>query len=367
MKKKLYPMIFKPMLQERVWGSDRLVKEFGKELPEGCEGKSIGESWEISAMGDGRNSEVANGYLAENALDDILETYLGDLVGDNVFDYYNMQFPLLVKILDVQDRLSVQVHPDDNTAFERFESFGKTECWYVMEASEDAKIYMGFKREVEAGEFYLKCKDGSVEELLNVYHPQAGEAFFIPAGTVHACGGGLVIAEVQEPSDITFRLYDWGRENDPKTARQMFLDEAIDCIDYHPYDDAKYHTRKSDKSVTIADCEQFTASIVRLSEPCSLQTEQFNSCIAFVCTGGRASFGAGGAQYEIGRGGSILIPADVDEFSISPLEQGTTLLEAHVRKIEEAPDEYINEGTEATLPGEKEDIDEEDEDGYYKS
>lgn len=366
MKKKLYPMIFKPLLQERVWGGNRLAGQFGKEIPEGSEGKPLGESWEISAMGEGRNSEVANGYLAENTLDDILETYLGDLVGDNIFEYYNMQFPLLVKLLDVQDRLSVQVHPDDNTAFERFESFGKTECWYVMDASPEAVIYMGFKREVSAGEFYLACKEGTVENLLNVYHPQAGEAFFIPAGTVHACGGGLVIAEVQEPSDVTFRLYDWGRENDPKTARQMFLDEAIDCIDYGPYDDAANHTQKSDKSVTIADCEQFTASVVRLNEPCSLQTEQFNSCIAFVCTEGRASFGADGAQYEIRRGGSILIPADVEEFSISPLEQGTTLLEAHVRKIEEEPDEYINEGTEATVPGGQEDM-EDEEDGYYKS
>ncbi|MBR5056892.1 MAG: class I mannose-6-phosphate isomerase, partial [Bacteroidales bacterium] len=222
MNRKLYPMTFEPLVEERAWGS---------------------ESWLVAAMGEGRNSVVTNGFLAENDLDDILETYMGDLVGESIFNYYNLQFPLLVKILDVRENLSVQVHPDDTIAFERFFDYGKSECWYVLESSPDARIYMGFKRETSAGEFYEKCKDGTVVELMNVIHPEAGEAFFIPAGTVHACGGGLKIAEVQEPSDITLRLYDWGRENDPATARQMHLEEALDCIDYGKFDEARFRTR----------------------------------------------------------------------------------------------------------------------------
>ena len=368
MNRKLYPLKFKPLLQERIWGSDRLVKSFGKQIPIDEDGNPsiadtshIGESWEISAMGEDRNSEIAEGYLAENTLDDILETYMGDLVGDNIFDYYNMTFPLLVKILDIQERLSVQVHPDDETAGLRFDSYGKTECWYVMEASDTAKVYMGFKREVSAGEFYEKCKDGTVEELLNVYHPQAGDAFFIPAGTVHSCGGGLVIAEVQEPSDITFRLYDWGRENDPKTARQMFLEEAIDCIDYMPYDDKAFHTHRSDRSITVADCPQFTASVVKLRERCTLNTEDFNSCVAFICTEGEVSVRADkGEDVPLRRGESMLIPASVDGFSLTPVGGAATLFEAHIRKIEDEPDDYINEGVSA-IPAE------EGEDGHYKN
>lgn len=364
-------MKFTPILQPRVWGGDRLIKGFGKELPKDDEGNpvtlpengGIGESWEISAMGEDRVSEVSEGYLAGNPLDDILETYLGDLVGDNIFDYYNMQFPLLVKLLDVEEYLSVQVHPDDDTAAERFEDFGKNECWHIMEASENATVYMGFKRDVTAGEFYEKCKDGTVKELLNEYHPKAGESFFIPAGTVHACGGGLVIAEVQEPSDITFRLYDWGRENNPATARAMHLEEAIDCIDYRKYDDALCHTLPSASSVTIADCESFTASVVRTDKPVSLQTEDFNSCIVFICTEGSATFRteADKAGCSLNRGETILIPANSDDFTIIPAAGGVTLLEAHIRKIEERQDDYINEGTEATLPEEK------DDDGYYKN
>lgn len=371
MNKKLYPMKFTPILQPRVWGGDRLVSQFGKQLPEDGEGNTvtlpatggIGESWEVSAMGEGRTSEVAEGYLAGNSLDDILETYLGDLVGDNIFDWYNLQFPLLVKLLDVRERLSVQVHPDDSVALERFDDYGKTECWYVMEASETARVYMGFKRDVSAAEFYDKCKDGTVTDLLNEYHPKAGEAFFIPAGTVHACGGGLVIAEVQEPSDITFRLYDWGRENDPATARTMHLEEAIDCIDYRKYDDATCHTMASDKSRTIADCGSFTAGILKVSEPLHLSTEEFNSCIVLICTEGAASIStdAGTGRYSLRRGETVLIPAGADDFTINPENGTATLLEAHIRKIEEQVDEYINEGAAASLPDEKE------EDGYYKN
>jgi len=320
MYKKLYPLKFNPTQVERPWGS---------------------ESWTIASMDELADSEVSNGFLAESTLGDVLETYMGDLVGDNVFENYGLQFPLLIKTLRVNDFLSVQVHPDDDTAFERFYEYGKSECWYVMAAEPTARIYMGFKRETNASEFYNACKSGTVKELMNEFIPKVGESFFIPAGTVHACGGGLTIAEVQEPSDLTFRLYDWGRENNPATARPMHLEEAIDCIDYRKYDQENCRHFGLGQ---IADCDRFTANILKLDKPFTGQVEKFNSCIVLMALSGEASLkiSSSGDTNSIKVGECILIPASLDEFTITPEAKETVVLEAHIRHMDEAPDEYIN-------------------------
>jgi len=320
MYKKLYPLKFTPIEKERPWGS---------------------ESWTITSMEESADSEVAEGFLAESTLGDVLETYMGDLVGDNIFENYGLQFPLLVKTLHVKEFLSVQVHPDDKTAFERFYEYGKSECWYVVDAEPTAKVYMGFKRDTSASEFYDACKKGTVKELMNEFTPKAGDSFFIPSGTVHACGGGLTIAEVQEPSDVTFRLYDWGREFDPKTARTMHLDEAIDCIDYKKYDeDACRHSGIGQ----IADCERFTANIMALDKPFNGLTDKFNSCVIFCGIKGEAEVTISGNSetFAVKAGECILIPASADDFTLTPKAKGTLLLESHIRHIEEEPDDYIN-------------------------
>lgn len=327
MYKKLYPLKFTPIEKERPWGS---------------------ETWTISSMDEASDSVIENGFLAESTLGDVLETYMGDLVGDNIFDYYGLQFPLLVKTLNIKEFLSVQVHPDDQTAFERFYEYGKSECWYVVSAEPTARIYMGFKRDTSASEFYEACKKGTVMSLMNEFVPKAGESFFIPAGTVHACGGGLTIAEVQEPSDMTFRLYDWGRENDPETARAMHLDEAIDCIDYKKYDEGACRHSGIGQ---LADCERFTANIMDLRKPFTAQCEKFNSCIVLICLKGAASLHVSGTSetFAVKAGECILIPASLEEFTLTQQEEGTLLLEAHVRHIDEVADEYINPDAEAEL------------------
>ena len=248
MEKKLYPLRFIPTASRRPWGGHDLVKKLGKEFVE-CDDEGneiplsadelIGESWEIADMGV-EDSVVMEGWLAGNTLSEIMETYLERIVGEDVYNYYGRQFPLLVKFLDIHDKLSVQVHPDDDMAAERYDSLGKAEIWYVMDAEPGAKIYMGFNREISAQEFYDRCHNGSVEEVLNVIHPKKGDAIYVAPGTVHAAEGGILIAEIQESSDLTFRLYDWGREFDPATARQMHLEEAIDLIDYGKFDEGLY-------------------------------------------------------------------------------------------------------------------------------
>lgn len=248
MEKKLYPFKFIPVASKRPWGGNALVTAMGKVFTvcdeDGTErilgaDEKIGESWELADMGT-EDSVLGNGWLAGNTIGEIMETYLERVVGDDVYNYYGRQFPLLIKFLDINDRLSVQVHPDDEVAAERYDSLGKAEIWYVMDAKPGARIYAGFNREVTASELYERCHDGTVEEILNVIYPKKGDVLYISPGTVHAADGGLLIAEVQESSDMTFRLYDWGREFDPATARQMHLEEAIDLIDYGKFDERTY-------------------------------------------------------------------------------------------------------------------------------
>lgn len=268
MEKKLYPFKFIPTASCRPWGGDSLVKRLGKHFV-GCDedgneyeipsDELVGESWEVADMGF-VDSVIKDGWLAGNTIGEIMETYLERVVGEDVYNYYGRQFPLLVKFLDIKGRLSVQVHPDDEIAAQRYDALGKAEMWYVMDAGPDAKIYLGFNREVSASEFYDRCKNGTVEEVLNVIRPKKGDVVFITPGTVHSAEGGLMVAEIQESSDMTFRLYDWGRESDPSSARPMHLEEAIDFIDYRPADPGLYRKGKlwgeeaSDGPCVVPDC-----------------------------------------------------------------------------------------------------------------
>lgn len=399
MEKKLYPFKFIPVASRRPWGGHDLVDKLGKEFVE-CDEEGnetvigpdelIGESWEVADMGI-EDSVVTNGWLAGNTISEIMETYLERVVGDDVYNYYGRQFPLLIKFLDINDKLSVQVHPDDEIAAERYDALGKSELWYILDAKPEAKIYMGFKREVTAQEFYDRCNDGTVEELLNVIYPKKGDVLFITPGTVHAADGGILLAEIQESSDMTFRLYDWGREKNPATARPIHLEEAIDIIDYRPYDPEKYRkgplwgaeashvpccdhechcddhhhhhehsAKEGDVVETLVESSQFTVSQLNLADPLHIYTEKFGSFIIYVCIEGAASIQVpsvkpGGEafmdNYEFSKGETILIPAEMPDFYLVPRDRSTVLLEA-VTRVQEELDEYIDPSTEAFLEDE---------------
>ncbi len=261
MERKLYPLKFIPIASRRPWGGRTLVTELGKkfvecdkdgnEIPVGPD-ELIGESWEIADMGF-EDSVVENGWLAGNTLSDLMETYLERIVGEKVYNYYGRQFPLLIKFLDINGKLSVQVHPDDEIAAERYDALGKSEMWYVLDVQPGAKVYMGFNREMTAQEFYDRCQNGTVDEVMNVLYPRKGDVIYTKPGTVHAADGGILVAEIQESSDMTMRLYDWGREHNPETARPTHLEEAIDLIDYRAYDFGYY--RKGPEWGDEASCE----------------------------------------------------------------------------------------------------------------
>ena len=384
-KKQLYPLKFIPIPSKRVWGGSNLIKKLGKEFYEAGEDGSerkltadeaIGESWEIADMGV-QDSVVANGWLAGNTISELMETYLDRIVGEDVYNRYGRQFPLLIKFLDIQNKLSVQVHPDDEVAEQRYDSLGKSEIWYVLDAAEDAKVYAGFNREISAQELYDRCHNGTVEEVLNVLHPKKGDAIRIVPGTIHAADGGLLIAEIQESSDLTFRLYDWGREFNPKTARKMHLDEAIDLINYSKFDESLFikgplwgDKYRNDSPVReLAKCPQFTVNEMKVSTPLQISKEKFNGFLIYMCIEGGASIqvsvpdGKGGRtteSTEVHKGDTVLVPADMPDFTIVPTERDTLLVEAMVERQEEV-DSYINPGTEPYLEGEDyEGIDKED-------
>ena len=384
MEKKLYPFRFIPVASRRPWGGHDLMKKLGKEFVE-CDEEGneipvpadelIGESWEIADMGI-EDSVVSEGWLAGNTLSELMETYLEKVVGEEVYNYYGRQFPLLIKFLDIHGKLSVQVHPDDEIAAERYDSLGKAEIWYVMDAEPGAKVYMGFNREVSAQEFYDRCHNGTVEEVLNVIYPKKGDSIYVAPGTVHAAEGGLLIAEIQESSDLTFRLYDWGREFDPATARQTHLEEAIDLINYGKFDESLYkkgplweeecscghehHHHHDEVAEKLVETPQFNVTKNNLTDPLHIYTEQFASFIIYMCVEGEASVQVpveneagekGMENYVIKAGETILVPAQMQDFYLVPRDRSTVLLEA-VTRPEEDLDEYIDPSTEAFLDDE---------------
>ena len=420
MEKKLYPLKFIPVASRRPWGGHDLVGKLGKKFVECDEDGNemqvpsdelIGESWELADMGI-EDSVVAEGWLAGNTIGDIMETYLERVVGEDVYKYYGRQFPLLIKFLDVNDKLSVQVHPDDEIAAERYDSLGKAEIWYIMDAKPGAKMYCGFTREVSAQEFYDRCNDGTVEEILNVIYPKKGDAIFITPGMVHAADGGLLIAEIQESSDMTFRLYDWGRESDPSTARETHLEEAIDIIDYRAFDKGLYrkgplwgeeashepckashcccgdechchegevchcgedchchdgeahaaahHHDEGGVVETLVEAPQFNVTKLNLTDPLHIYTDKFGGFIVYICLEGAASIQVPSVKdngeaymqnYEFLKGETILVPAEMPDFYLVPRDRSTVLLEAVTRPVEEL-DDYIDLSTDAFLEDE---------------
>ena len=400
MEKKLYPFKFIPVASPRPWGGSVLVNELGKQFVECDEDgnetvlgadEKIGESWEIADMGI-VDSVVSNGWLAGNTISELMETYMERIVGENVHNFYGRQFPILIKFLHVNEKLSVQIHPDDEIAAERYDMLGKEELWYVMDAKPESKIYLGFNRDMTAQEFYDRCKNGTVEEVLNVIHPKKGDVIYIKPGTIHSAEGGILLAEVEESSDMTFRLYDWGREFNPATARPMHLEEAIDLIDYRAFNPVQYrkgplwdeeasyepcktcdcgdechcseehhhHHSEGDIVETLVELPQFNVTKLNLKDPLHIYTEQFESFIIYMCIEGAASVQVPSTKengeaymenYEVSKGECILIPADMEDFYLVPRDRSTVLLEAVTRPAEYV-DEYIDPETEAFLEGE---------------
>lgn len=315
----LYPLRFIPRLQEVIWGGE----EFLAKLKSGkgvriIPGKLYGESWDISAV-RGNISVVENGFLKKNNLEEIIEVYMGNLIGDKVYEKYGLTFPLLVKTLDCHDVLSVQVHPDDELAAERHSSYGKTEMWYVIDSEPGAYLYIGFKnRNITREGFIEALNNDTLPELLNKVEVKAGDVFFIPAGTVHALGKGIKVVEIQQTSDITYRIYDWNRVDAEGNARELHTALSIDAIDFSKSGEdchIKYELRKNDATKLI-DCPYFTINAIGVDGELERDVISHDSFVLYNCVEGEVDIEMEDCVEHLSQSDVVLVPAEADSVTI---------------------------------------------------
>ncbi len=310
-----------------IWGGNSLRKIFNKPFP--AESR-IGESWEISAVSD-KVSVVSNGFLEGNNLQELIEVYMGDLVGDKIYESFGNEFPLLVKLIDAQDDLSIQVHPGDELAALRHNGRGKTEMWYVLEVEPGAKLISGFNREVNRELFMERLKNGKLLDIMNVEMVKPGDVFFMPAGRVHAICKGIVLAEIQQTSDITYRLYDWDRVDASGKPRQLHLDLAMDAIDFNAHGD--YRTiveKKQGNPALLADCQYFTTHLIEFKGKMVRDYSLLDSFVIYICTEGEFIINDGRVSARVMKGETILLPAISGEVVLNTAT-GAELLEVFIR------------------------------------
>ena len=327
----LYPIKFKPRIKERIWGGHAILERKGKAAARLAKDKLYGESWDLSSV-KGDISVVANGMLKGNNLEEIIEVYMGELVGENNFERYGLEFPLLIKYLDCNDKLSVQVHPDDALAEERHNSFGKTEAWYIADVKEGAAIYLGFKDlNITREEYISAVSESRLEELLNRVEVKKGDVFFIPAGTVHALGAGIEVVEVQQTSDVTYRIYDWDRVDASGKGRELHTALAIDAIDFEADAEVlhkQYNLSKGGESKVI-ESPYFTMVIHDVDAVKYLDRSMLDSFIVYICLEGSATISIDGGKEELTAGELVLIPAEACEVAIEGTAQ---LMEVYIGK-----------------------------------
>ena len=311
----MYPLKFVPIIKDKIWGGHKLQNIFGKQ-PNGL--PNIGESWELSGYPTD-NSVVANGYLAGKTLTELIGKYGEQIIGKKVYNRFGINFPLLFKLIDANDDLSIQVHPNDQTAKLRHNSFGKTEMWYVLDAEPDACLIIGFKKNCTKKEYLEALEKGEVEELLQKVPVKSGDVFFIPAGLVHAIGKGVMVAEIQESSDITYRIYDYKRTDDKGNERELHTAEALDVINFKASKKSKTeYNQKLNEPVELVKCEYFTTNLLELDKELYMYYAYEESFVVYMCLEGNFEISGGTSSVEIRKGETVFIPAGMNDITLIP-------------------------------------------------
>ncbi len=323
----LYPLKFNPIFLEKIWGGNRIRKELGKNA---CESLGCGESWEISAI-EGQVSVVSNGFLAGNNLEELIEIYMGELVGEKVFDEFGLEFPLLIKFIDAAADLSVQVHPNDEIAKERHGAFGKAEMWYVLDSEDDSMLATGFNQPVSRETYLQKLESKQLGDVLNFEHAEEGDVFYMPAGTVHSIGRGNLLAEIQQTSDITYRIYDFDRRDKNGNARELHTDLALDAIDFeYPREYKKEYQAKSNESNQIVDCKYFKTNILEFNKKIDKDIYELDSFVIYIGIEGVCSLNYNDSEENIKKGDVVLVPASINQYILMPKSSSVKLLEVHL-------------------------------------
>ena len=323
MSNKLYPIKFTPILKDKIWGGNKLKTLLNKnsDLP------NVGESWEISDV-KGDTSIVANGSLKGQSLKQLLRTYKSDLIGLQNYRIFKDKFPLLIKFIDAKEDLSIQLHPNDDLALKRHNSFGKTEMWYVVQADKDSNLIVGFNQKITPEKYLEHLNQKTLTQILNFDKVKEGDTYFIEVGRVHAIGAGVMVAEIQQTSDVTYRVYDWDRVDDKGNERELHNDLAIDAIDFDMEDNFRVNYSKTEnESNEMVNCPYFTTNYLRVNKSIK-KVNYHDSFIIYMCVEGEAEIFTNGFSESIKKGETILLPAVIENYEIS--SKNATLLEVYV-------------------------------------
>jgi len=320
----LYPLKFKPILKERLWGGTKLKDVLHKPI----ESDITGESWELSGV-EGDISEVSNGDLSGTSLQSLMDEHGEALLGKSVVERFGNDFPILIKFIDAKQDLSIQLHPNDELAKERHNSFGKTEMWYIMDADPGAKLIVGFNKDVEKGEYVKSLEEGTLTDLMNYEEVSEGDTFFINTGKIHAIGAGVLLAEIQQTSDVTYRVFDFNRRDREGNLRELHTSLAVDAIDYEKKDDFKVDYPKSLNGInSMVDCPYFKTDFLELTKSMKQDLTQRDSFTIFMCVGGAAQIKDDWGSVAITKGETVLVSASSTYVDIDT--EGAKLLEVTI-------------------------------------
>lgn len=302
---------FEPILKDKIWGGEKLATLLDKKSTR----KDIGESWEISDV-ENDTSIVSNGDLKGTDLKQLINEFTSDLVGETIYNQFGDKFPLLIKFIDAKEALSIQLHPHDHLAKKRHNSFGKTEMWYVMQADKDANLIVGFNQKIDKDIYLKHLSDNTLTEILNFDKVKEGDAYFIEAGRVHAIGAGVLLAEIQQTSDITYRVYDWDRVDAEGKSRELHNDIAIDAFNFNMKDDFRVeYTTNANASNTMVDCPFFTTNFLALTSKI-VKANTKDSFVIYMCVDGVCTITADTYETSISKGETILIPASITNYTL---------------------------------------------------
>ncbi|MGB3592229.1 MAG: type I phosphomannose isomerase catalytic subunit [Nonlabens sp.] len=302
----LYPLQFEPILKYRLWGGEKLKNKLGKPTDQ----EKIGESWEISAV-RGDESVVSHGPLAGVSLPDLIDRYGEQLLGENVWKTYGREFPLLIKFIDAATPLSIQVHPDDATARRKHNSYGKNEMWYIMDSDPDAEIIVGFNKPLDQESYATLVEHGDLESHMNKIAVREGDAFFIPTGRVHAIGAGVTLAEIQQSSDVTYRIYDYDRVDETTGGkRELHTLEALEVMDFTVHKDyGTSYLKTPQQNHPLIHNTYFKTDFVKITERYEDDLTALKSLVIYMCVSGSAELVYSDTSYLLETGSTIMIPA----------------------------------------------------------
>ena len=317
----LYPIKFAPIFKYRLWGGNKLKTYLNKKYNE----ENIGESWEVSDV-KGDETKVLEGFLAGQTLKQLINTYKGDFLGKSVYETFGTNFPILIKFIDAKTPLSIQVHPSNALAKERHNSFGKNEMWYVMEADKDAELIVGFDTNTNKEEYQNHLNEDTILELLHQENVEKGDTFYIPTGRVHAIGAGVLLAEIQQTSDITYRIYDYNRkDNATGKERELHTALAIDAIDFKYYSNFKTTYKKTlNTSNTLVHSPYFKTNFIKVIGTLEKDYTNLDSFVIYMCVNGTIEITSKNKIYRLNMGETILLPANLNQLKLSS-EKGEIL------------------------------------------